>query len=274
MKCVVACLQLNSQDDLEANARAVEGLVREAYSQGAQLICLPENSFYMRDPAKRMPAMMVEAEGMRLCQSLAAELGVWMLTGSLAAPAEEGKWFNRSALIDAQGRAVAAYDKIHLFDVDLKNEEQYRESDRVAPGNEAVLAKTPWGMLGLSVCYDLRFPQLYRALAQAGASMLSVPSAFTHTTGKAHWHALLRARAIENGCYVIAPAQCGMHPGGRRTYGHSLVVDPWGEVAAEASEGAPQALLAELDMDKVAKVRAMIPSLAHDRAFTGVAHGE
>jgi predicted amidohydrolase len=271
MKFALACLQLNSQDDLEANAHVIESMIREAAGKGAQFICLPENAFYMRDPAKLSPSLAIESKAVEIGRRLSAELKVWLLLGSIAAPSEEGrKSYNRSLLFDATGALAASYDKIHLFDVDLPNEEQYRESDRVTPGAKAVLADTPWGKLGMTVCYDLRFPQLYRALAKAGAFMLAVPSAFTCTTGSAHWHALLRARAIENGCYVIAPAQCGMHPGGRQTYGHSLVVDPWGRVVAEASQDKPEVLMAAMDMDDVAGARAMIPSLQHDRDFTGM----
>jgi deaminated glutathione amidase len=163
---------------------------------------------------------------------------------------------------------VARYNKLHLFDVELKQGEKYNESATVEPGDRAVIAATPWGAIGITVCYDMRFAYLYRALAQAGASMLSIPSAFTKTTGKAHWHTLLRARAIETGAYVLAPAQCGQHAGGRKTYGHSLIVDPWGEVLADGGE-TPGYVMAELDMQKVADARRMIPSLEHDRPFTG-----
>jgi predicted amidohydrolase len=173
---------------------------------------------------------------------------------------------NRSLLLSAQGEVVAAYDKIHMFDATLPGGTVIRESGAYRPGERAVVAQTPWGGLGLSVCYDLRFPQLYRALAQRGAVMLSVPSSFQRETGSAHWHVLLRARAIENAAFVIAPALCGDHPGNRMTYGHSLVVDPWGEVIADGGE-APGIVYADLDLGQVEKVRGMLPSLSHDRAF-------
>ena len=173
---------------------------------------------------------------------------------------------NRSLLIDAAGEVVARYDKLHLFDVSLRGCERYRESDTVKPGAAAVVAPTPWGLLGLSICYDVRFPQLYRALAQAGASYLAIPSAFTRTTGEAHWHVLVRARAIETGAYVFAPAQSGLHAEGRRTYGHSLIVDPWGAVLADAGEE-EGAIVATIDPARVAEARRMIPALEHDRPF-------
>jgi predicted amidohydrolase len=198
--------------------------------------------------------------------ALAKELGVWLLIGSMPIRVEAERLANRSFLIDDQGRVTARYDKIHLFDVDLPNGEVYRESERIRPGAQAVLAPTPWGALGMTVCYDLRFPQLYRDLAQADAAMLSIPSAFTVPTGEAHWHVLLRARAIETGAFVLAPAQCGTHAGGRRTYGHSLIVAPWGEILAEAGD-APGTISAEIDFSKVAEARSMIPSLRHDRDY-------
>ena len=178
-----------------------------------------------------------------------------------------GKSYNRSLLIDDKGALVAHYDKIHLFDVQLAGGETYAESDRILPGAQAVLAPTPWGALGMTVCYDVRFPALYRVLAKAGAALISVPAAFTYTTGRAHWHVLLRARAIETGCFIIAPAQCGLHPGNRRTYGHSLIVAPWGEILAEASETETGIIHATLEMNKVADARGMVPSLRHDRDF-------
>jgi predicted amidohydrolase len=190
-----------------------------------------------------------------------------MLIGSIHPPASPQKDWNCSLLLDDKGEIAAQYDKIHLFDVTLKGGETYRESDRMEAGDTAVLATTPWGKLGMTICYDVRFPHLYRTLAKAGADFLSVPSAFTFTTGSAHWHSLLRARAIENGCYVIAPAQCGTHPGGRRTFGHSLIVDPWGAVIAEGSEDKPGVISAVIDTGKIAEAREMIPSLQHDREF-------
>jgi predicted amidohydrolase len=191
-----------------------------------------------------------------------------LLLGSLAIKAGPGKVTNRSYLVDAAGEIAARYDKLHLFDVDLADGERYRESAAVAPGSNAVVAPTPWATLGLSICYDLRFPYLYRALAQAGAQILTVPAAFARTTGQAHWHVLLRARAIETGCYVLAPCQCGTHGGGRPTYGHSLIVDPWGRILADGGDE-PGIVTATLDLAEVAKARAMIPALQHDRAIAG-----
>ena len=208
-------------------------------------------------------------------REVAQETGVWLLIGSLAIDLSrepgtaggEHRLANRSYLVDPGGAVVAHYDKIHMFDVDLAGGESYRESNAFRPGGRAVLAETPWGVLGMTVCYDLRFPHLYRTLAQAGADFLAIPSAFTVPTGKAHWHVLLRARAIENGCLVFAPAQWGEHAEGRRTYGHSLIVDPWGEVLADAGEGVG-IVSARIDLAAIAKARRMVPSLQHDRPFT------
>ena len=198
--------------------------------------------------------------------ALARELDAWILLGSIAVTTDDGRLANRSVMFDPSGAVVARYDKVHLFDVDLAGGESYRESATIAPGERAVLADLPWGKLGLTICYDLRFPQLYRALAQAGADFLSVPAAFTKTTGEAHWHILLRARAIESGCFVLAPCQTGAHAGGGACYGHSLVVDPWGRVIADGGEETG-IVTAEIDPAEVAKARAMIPALQHDRPF-------
>jgi len=199
-------------------------------------------------------------------RELARECGVWLLLGSITIRTEEERIANRSVLVAADGVIVASYDKIHMFDVTLPDGKAIRESSAYRPGDRAVVTDTPWGRLGLTVCYDLRFPALYRALAQAGAQMIAVPSSFQRQTGKAHWHALLRARAIENECYVIAPAMCGDHPGDRQTYGHTLVVDPWGEIVADGGE-APGIVRAEVDVARVLKVRRMMPALEHDREF-------
>jgi predicted amidohydrolase len=265
-----ACVQLCSSDDVAENIRTANRLIREAKAQGADFVSTPENTTLMapdggaklersfpedRDPA--LPAF----------RALAEELGIWLLIGSLAIKVSETKTANRSFLIDPKGRVTARYDKIHLFDVDLPSGERYRESNTVAGGSSAVIAELAWAKFGLSICYDLRFPQLYRALAQAGASILTVPSAFTETTGKAHWHVLLRARAIENGAFVIAAAQGGLHANGRRTYGHSLIISPWGEVIAEAGVE-PGVIVAEIDPAFAVEARARIPSLQHDRGFS------
>lgn len=261
----VSLVQLNSGDNLAENIATVEKYVRESAARKADFVCLPENTFFMKEAGRE--AMPDQTEGISLCRELAQELGLWILIGSVKIPSTEGKAYNRSLLINSEGEIAAQYDKIHLFDVALKGGETYNESSRIESGKQAVIADTPWGKLGMTVCYDLRFPQLYRSLAKSGALFLTVPSAFTHTTGKAHWHALLRARAIENGCYVFAPAQCGIHPGNRRTYGHSLAVSPWGEIIAEASEDATGITTVQVDTSKVSEVRSMIPSLSHDREF-------
>ena len=195
---------------------------------------------------------------------LARETGAWILGGTLHVLLDDGRAANRSYLFDAGGRVVASYDKIHMFDVTLKDGESYRESATFRPGERAVVAASPWGGIGMTVCYDVRFAYLYRALAQAGASILTVPAAFTVPTGRAHWHTLLRARAIETGCFVVAPAQTGSHDQGRQTYGHSLLIAPWGEVLADAGTDVGF-ITADLDLDRVAEARGMVPSLTHDR---------
>ena len=264
-----ACVQLSSGPEPAANVAAAAALIREAKAAGADLVMTPETSNLLglgrRD---MMAAARPEAEDPSLAafRELAAETGAWLLLGSLVLRASGDKLANRSLLIDPAGHIVARYDKIHMFDVEIPDGQSYRESKAYAPGAQAVTADLPWGRLGMTVCYDLRFPQLYRALAQAGADFLSIPSAFTRFTGQAHWHVLLRARAIETGCFVFAPAQCGSHEGGRETYGHSLIVAPWGEVLGDGGT-APGVALAEIDPAEVAKARAMIPALNHDRPF-------
>ncbi len=266
---IAACVQLTSQREIAPNLAVVADRVAEARGGGAELILLPENVAMLEPvPAKlREKAAPEDSHAARQAlRDLAARHGCWLLIGSLAVAVGGGRIANRSYLIDRDGNVRARYDKIHLFDVELGPGESYRESDYIAPGNRAVVAATPWGGLGLSICYDLRFPYLYRALARAGANFLSVPAAFTRTTGEAHWHILLRARAIETGCYVVAPAQCGDHAEGRRTYGHSLIVDPWGTVLADAGEQ-PGIVYAEIDPSAVARARERIPALRHDRPF-------
>ncbi len=265
----IACVQCNAGEDLDAGIAAAVAMTREAAALGARFVTLPEYFSQLDVRGGRLHLKAFEEArhpALVACRALAAELGVWMLLGSIPVPAADGRAFNRSILLDADGEIVARYDKIHLFDVDLSADERYRESDVIAPGDRAVTAETPWGKAGLSICYDLRFPHLYRHLAKEGAGMLMVPAAFTRTTGKAHWHVLVRARAIENGAFVIAPAQCGEHGEGA-TYGHSLIVDPWGRVLAEGGEE-PGVVLADLDLGEVARVRAKIPSLRHDRPFS------
>ncbi len=265
----VACIQVNAGLDMPTNLAVAGDLVREARSQGADLIALPENVALMtvRGSEIRAGARAPEDHpALAVFRALARETGAWLLAGSIGIKAEAGKVANRSYLLDAAGEIAGYYDKIHMFDVDLPSGQSFRESEGFQAGNRACVYDTPWGPIGLSICYDLRFPRLYRALAQGGASYLAVPAAFMHETGKAHWHVLLRARAIETGSYVIAPCMWGDHGGGRRTYGHSLIVDPWGEVLADGGEGAG-IVLAEIDPRRVTEARAQIPALQHGRSF-------
>ena len=272
-KIKTACVQLRCGDDVAQNVRDAAELIRAAHKDGAQFIATPENTDLMaRDGGSKLEKTFAEKDAPAIPQfcALAEELGIWLLVGSLAIKVSPGKTANRSYLIGPNGRVGARYDKIHLFDVNLPSGETYRESNTVEPGAEAVTVSLPWGRIGLSVCYDLRFPQLYRTLAKAGAEILTVPSAFTETTGKAHWHVLLRARAIENTCFVVAPAQGGTHANGRKTYGHSLIVGPWGDILAEAGTD-PGFISAELDLGEIAATRARLPSLHHDRPFSSPA---
>lgn len=265
----IACLQLNSGSDYAANLTALAGLMREAAAGGAKFIFSPEYALMMDGSGRVMREKAFDATGepaVSALASLSQDLGVWHLAGSLTLKSDDGRMFNRSVLFSDRGAAVATYDKIHMFDATLPSGTVIRESSAYRPGERAVIAETPWGRLGMTVCYDLRFPHLYRALAQRGALMLAIPSSFQRETGKAHWHTLLRARAIENASFVIAAALCGDHPGKRMTYGHSLVVDPWGDVLADGGES-PGVVYADLDLSRVDVVRAMLPSLAHDRPF-------
>ncbi|MGH8644806.1 MAG: carbon-nitrogen hydrolase family protein [Gammaproteobacteria bacterium] len=267
----VACVQNCADTDLPANIEEASHWVEQASGQGADLIALPEYfSFIAPDDATLLANAYSESEHPALphFMRLAKSLGAWVLLGSLAIKVSETRVNNRSYLLDAKGQLVARYNKIHLFDVNLKSGEAYRESTTVVPGDAAVLARTPWGMLGMSVCYDLRFAYLYRRLAQGGASFLAIPAAFTKTTGEAHWHVLQRARAIETGCYVFSPGQYGVRKSGRTTYGHSLIIDPWGQVLADGGEQAGY-ILAEIDPAKVIEARRMIPALEHDRVVSG-----
>lgn len=269
---IAAAIQMTSGDDVAANIAQAEPLVAEAVKAGATFVALPENAFYMRreGTAKATDVAMHEHAGIRWAQGAAKQHGIWLLVGSIRALESGDKPFNRSVLISPTGNIVAHYDKLHLFDVTLPDGQQYLESSQALAGCAPVMAKTELGNIGLTICYDVRFAPQYRALALAGADMLTVPSAFTKPTGEAHWHILLRARAIENACYVVAPAQAGTHPGGRETYGHTLIVNPWGEIIAEAKGDGPQVVLAEIDREKVQQVRAQIPVLAHHRALPDV----
>ncbi|MBC8339056.1 MAG: carbon-nitrogen hydrolase family protein [Rhodospirillales bacterium] len=263
----VACIQTTSSREVAANIEAAGTLIRQAADGGADFVLLPETVNLMEPKSALMREKAVpEADDpcLKAFQDLARETGIWLLAGSLVIVGEEGKTVNRSILIGPDGGVQARYDKIHMFDVDLGDGEYYRESKNYEPGSKAVTAELPWGRLGMSVCYDLRFPHLYRGLAKAGADFLSIPAAFTRPTGEAHWHVLQRARAIENGCYVFAAAQCGVHDSGRKTYGHSLIIDPWGQVLADGGDEVG-IISADIDLGKVADARAKIPSLTHDR---------
>jgi predicted amidohydrolase len=273
-RVTVACIQVSAEREVEPNIATVGTLIRRARDAGAEFILTPENVLMLeprREPKRAKAEDEAAPTGILAFQALARETGAWLLAGSLAVrfPGEE-RLANRSYLFDPTGAIVARYDKIHMFDVDLAKGESYRESAQFRPGDTAVVAETPWGALGMTVCYDLRFPALYRALAQAGARLLSIPSAFTVPTGEAHWHTLLRARAIETGCFVLAPAQTGTHAEGRRSYGHSLIVDPWGVVLADGGTDVGF-VTAELDLDRVDEARRMVPSLRHDRQWHGPA---
>jgi deaminated glutathione amidase len=265
-----ACVQVNAGTEIGPNLQAAGDLARQARAAGAQLIAFPENvSMIVQGRDKALARVQPEAThpGLPFFADLARETGAWLLVGSLGILLDEGRIANRSFLFDDQGRIVARYDKIHMFDVDLPGGESYRESATYRPGEKAVAAETPWGGLGLTICYDVRFPYLHRALAQAGARIIASPAAFTAPTGRAHWHVLLRARAIETGCFILAPAQVGTHDEGRLTYGHSLIIAPWGEVLADAGGEAPGFIIADLDLSKVDEARGMVPALKHDRAF-------
>lgn len=266
----VAALQMRSGQDVERNVADFEVLVREAAGQGATYIQSPEMTGAMVRDRAALRAML-QPQGSDLIEAaasrLAAELGVIVHVGSTAIARPDGKVANRAFIFGADGGLVATYDKIHMFDVDLDNGESWRESATYEPGAVATVVDLPFARLGLAICYDLRFPQLFRAQALAGAQILTVPAAFTRQTGEAHWHVLLRARAIENGAFVIAAAQAGRHEDGRETFGHSLVVDPWGRVLAEADHAEPGVIVADIDPDAVAQARAKIPNLKNGREF-------
>lgn len=265
----LACLQVAPSEDMAANLGVAQGLAREAVREGATLLMLPEYAMVLHASGRVMRSTALpesQHPALPAFRDMAREHGAWVILGSLTIATGGERIANRSFVIDDRGEIVARYDKLHMFDVTLPDGRAIRESSLYQPGDKAVVVATPWGRLGLSICYDLRFPQLYRALAHAGADLVVVPSAFTQATGEMHWHALLRARAIECGAFVAAPATCGEHPGGHRTYGHSLVVDPLGRIVAEAAEG-PRVLVADIDLADAAKARARMPTLDHDRPF-------
>jgi len=263
----IALVQLNSGNEVAPNIEAASGYIRDAAAAGARFISTPETTHLMEMDRQRVlekASFEREDAGLAAFQTLAADLGVWLHVGSLIVKVAEDKLANRSFLLSPQGEITARYDKAHLFDVELGGGESYRESALYQPGDSSTVVDAGELKVGLSVCYDLRFPYLYRDLAHAGAAVLLVPAAFTQPTGEAHWHTLLRARAIENGCFVLAAAQTGLHATGRRTYGHSLAIDPWGAVIADAGEGTGFTIV-DLDLAMVDKVRQKIPSLNHDR---------
>ncbi len=264
-----ALVQLRCGSEVEPNLDAAESAIRTAAKGGAEYILTPENTSLMVLSSKELFANTFPEDGNTAVSrftSLAAELKVWLHIGSMAINLSDTKVANRSFLISPEGDIAARYDKMHMFDVDLPGGESYRESKNYQPGKHAVLADLPWGRLGLTTCYDLRFPALYRALAKQGADFITVPSAFTKQTGEAHWHVLLRARAIETGCFIFAAAQGGDHEMGRSTFGHSLIVSPWGDILAEAGSD-PDVVFADINPTQVAEARARVPSLQHDREF-------
>ena len=270
-------VQLTVSDDPAANLPETLALVRAAVAGGAGFVLTPECTNALSSNRARQRALLRHEDDdptLAALRDAAAGAGIWLLAGSLGLLTEDadGRFANRSFLIGPDGAIAARYDKIHMFDVNVSETEVYRESSAYRPGTKAVLADTPFGRIGMTVCYDLRFPHLYRRLAKAGAEILTVPAAFNHITGAAHWETLLRARAIETGCYVLAPAQTGFHPEqdgkGRRTHGHSLAIAPWGEILSDAGTE-PGVTFADLDLAEVARARDRIPSLSHDRDFTG-----
>jgi predicted amidohydrolase len=263
-------VQMCTGRSVEKNLADAGELIREAARQGAQYVQTPEITTLMETERERLFSALRPEEGNAAVAhfiALARELGIWLHVGSMGILLGSGKIANRSFLISPAGLIEARFDKIHMFDVQLAGGESYRESKNYQAGDAVVLAELPWGTLGLTVCYDLRFPHVYRALAKAGADFLAIPSSFTRQTGASHWHVLMRARAIENGCFVFAAAQAGKHEVGRETYGHSLIVSPWGEILAEADGVHPTVIVADIKPSLVQEARGRIPSLQHDRPF-------
>jgi predicted amidohydrolase len=265
-----AMVQMRTSLSPEASFKQAESLIREAAAQGANYVQTPEVSNLIQKNRKALFELLAPEDedlSLKAYRELARELKIHLHIGSLALRATPERAVNRSFLIAPDGSILASYDKIHMFDIELDGGESYRESANYQPGETAVISDLPWGRIGLTICYDVRFPALYRALAESGASFITVPSAFTVRTGEAHWHTLLRARAIENGCYIFAAAQAGKHESGRETYGHSLIVDPWGLVLAEGGVE-PGIVMAKIDPAKVESARKAIPSLQHGRRFS------
>jgi predicted amidohydrolase len=272
-----AAVQMRSGTSVERNAKAMEELVREAVAQGAHYVQTPEmTGALMRDKEALRASLKPENEDLiaDTASRLASELGIYLHIGSTGIARPDGKVANRAFLFDPKGGLVTTYDKIHMFDVDLDNGESWRESATYEPGQSAAVVDLPFARLGFAVCYDLRFPQLFRAEALAGANVLTTPAAFTRQTGEAHWHVLTRARAIENGAWVVSAAQGGVHEDGRETYGHSLIVDPWGRVVAEVDGNAPGVAVAEIDTEASVAARGKIPNLRNAREFKVAATGD
>ncbi len=264
-----ALVQLCSGREVPANITITEDLIRAAAADGANYIQTPENTPLMELETERLFQRIKSEKNTAILEDfaqIARELRIWLHIGSVAVQVDDHKAANRAFIFAPDGAIAARYDKIHMFDVNLANGESYKESKNYRPGSEAVLIDTPLGMLGVTTCYDLRFPEQYKALARAGANILTAPSAFTKQTGEAHWHILLRARAIETGCFMLAAAQSGLHENGRETFGHSLIVSPWGEILSEAKDG-PGYITANIDLSQVEAARARIPSLNHTRNF-------
>ncbi|MEL6323816.1 MAG: carbon-nitrogen hydrolase family protein [Pseudomonadota bacterium] len=269
-RLTVACIQMRGGRQIADNLTNTETLISEAYVGGARVVVTPEMTNLVDLGAKGPDRPVPEGQDPTLVRlaSLAREKAITLIIGSLAiALPEDGRKANRSYLITPDGAIAARYDKIHMFDVEIGDGQTYRESRSYRPGDAAVIGEAPAARIGLTICYDLRFPALYQSLARAGAQIITIPAAFTRLTGEAHWHVLLRARAIETGCFILAPAQGGTHEDGRETFGHSLIVSPWGEIIAEKADTDPGVLIAEIDLDDVAKARQRVPSLEGTRSF-------
>ena len=265
----VACIQMRSGSDIQENVRSAAALIKEAAANGATFVVTPEMTSLLTLCSKTANSLIkseAEDEALPVFRRLADKLGIWLQLGSLPIKLESGICANRGYLISDNGEITARYDKIHMFDAAIDQDNVYRESSRYRAGTKAVVASLPQAKLGMTICYDVRFPHLYRALAKQGAQIISIPAAFIKATGVAHWHILTRARAIENGCFILAPGQGGIHPDGRETYGHSLIISPWGDILAEADID-PTVIYADLDMEQVQKARQKLASLEHDREF-------
>ena len=268
-KIKIACIQLNSKSNINKNLKKIEKLIHSAVKKGADLIATPENSNIMhpnKDALIEACSSNDNSIFLASIKDIAKKKSVWILIGSIIVKHSKNRLMNRSYLINSKGLVAAEYNKIHMFDATLSDKESYKESRLYEKGRSLVTVKTPWAVVGLSICYDLRFPLMYRKLAQAGSSIIFIPSAFTKTTGKAHWLTLLKARAIENGCFIVAPAQFGQHYKGRNTFGHSVIISPWGKIIKNKKNGIG-IILAELDLKEVESSRKSIPSLKIDNKF-------